>query len=198
MRQTAAHLQRKRGHPLITTASSVVVPIVLAYPLPLQRWPKGRVLYGFLGILLAATTALSAFGFLRYQEKENWRDATTRLVEIPETNRLIVFVPPAGEILFDYCSQRSPAMRRGVVKIGLPASFRIPAPPARITGANDIDGLKLTVESRKYSEIDLVLRHESLADPHGLALDYLNGTLIRYEEQRFYGVRIVRFLARPH
>jgi hypothetical protein len=155
-------------------------------------------LYGFLGIVLATATALSAFGFLRYQEKENLRDATTRLLGIPETNRLIVFVPPAGEILFDYYAQRSPAMGRGVARIGLPANFRIPAPPARITGASDIDRLKLAVESKKYSEIDLVLAHESLADPHGLALDYLKGTLIRYEEQRFYGVRIVRFLALPH
>ncbi len=180
----------------VFTASSVVVPIVFAYPLALQRGRKGRMLYGFLGIILAAATALSAFGFLRYQEKENWRDATTKLLGIPEANRLIVFVPPAGEILFNYYSQRSPVMGRGVTKIGLPASFRIPAPPARITGAGDIDRLKLAVESRKYSEIDLVLAHE--ADPQGLVLDYLDQVFIRQEEQRFHGLRIVRFVAPPH
>ena len=189
----------QKGQPLyierVFTASSVVAPIVLAYPLALQRGPKGRILYGFLGIVLAATTVLSAFGFLRYQEKENWRDATNSLLRIPEENRLIVFVPPAGQILFDYYSQRSSVMDRGVAKIGLPANFRIPAPPARITGPSDLDGLKLAVESRKYSEIDLVLAHENVTDPRGLALDCMNGTFVRYEEQRFYGVRIVRFRA---
>jgi mannosyltransferase len=189
----------QKGQPLyierVFTASSVVAPIVLAYPLALQRGAKGGMLYGFLGIVLAATTALSAFGFLRYQEKENWRDATNSLLRIPEGNRLIVFVPPAGQILFDYYSQRSPATDRGLAKIGLPASFRIPAPPARITGPSDLNGLKLAVESRKYSEIDLVLAHENMTDPRGLALDCMNGTFVRYEEQRFYGVRIVRFRA---
>jgi mannosyltransferase len=180
----------------VFTASSAVVPIVFAYPLALQRGPKGRMWYGLLGIVLAATTALSVFGFLRYQEKENWRDATNSLLRIPERNRLIVFVPPAGEILFDYYAQRFPAMGPGAAKIGLPANFRIPAPAPRITSASDIDRLKLAVESRKYSEIDLVLSHE--VDPQRLVLDYLDRVFIRQEEQRFYGFRIVRFLAPPH
>ncbi len=181
----------------VFTASSTVVPIVFAYPLALQRGPRGRMLYSSLGIVLAATTALSAFGFLRYQEKENWRDATSGLLRIPERNRLIVFVPPAGEILFDYYAQRSPAMGQGIVKIGLPAGFHERIPPFdRITGASDINRLKVAVESKKYSEIDLVLAHG--VDPHRLVLDYLGRVLIRQEEQRFKGFRVVQFLAPPH
>ncbi len=173
--------------------SSAVVPIVFAYPLALQKGPKGRILYGFLGIVLGATTALSGFGYLRYQEKEDWRGATSSLLRIPERNRLIVFAPKSGEILFDYYARRSPAIAPGVAKTGLPESFheRFPPQKGRIADASDTNRLKLAVESKKYSEIDLVLYH----DPHELVLDYLNRVFVRQEEQRFHGVRIVRFLA---
>jgi mannosyltransferase len=180
--------------------SSAVVPIVLAYPLSVQKGPKGRIFYGLLGIVLGATTALSGFGYLRYEEKEDWRGATSSLLRIPEKNRLILFISSTSEILFDYYARRSPAMPPTVEKIGFPVSFyeRFPPPPRKITDANDINRLKLAVESKKYSEIDLLLSHEQNHDPNGLVFDYLNRVFIRQEEQRFNGIRIIRFLAPPH
>jgi hypothetical protein len=190
----------------VFTASSVVVPLVFAYPLALQRGRNGRILYAFLGIILAATTALSAFGFLRYREteaksNEDWRGVTTSLLRNPERNRLLVFVPPAGEMLFDYYARRFPSIDPGFAKIGLPGSFheQFPPPKARLIGAGDVNRLKIAVESTKYSEVDLVLTHD--VDPHGLLLDYLNRVFVRQEEQeqRLDGdsVRVTRFLAAP-
>ncbi len=184
----------------IFTNSSAVVPIVFAYPLALQKGRNGRMLYGFLGIVLAAATALSGFGYLRYHEKDDWRGATSSLLRIPERHRLIVFISRMGEPLFDYYAQRSPAMGPGVAKMALPMSFleRFPPPLGREIDASDINRLKLAVESRKYSEIDLVLSYESRDDPNELVLDYLSQVFIHQEEQRFTGIRIVRFLAPPH
>jgi uncharacterized membrane protein len=184
----------------IFISSSVVVPIVFAYPLALQKRRNGRLSYGFLGIVLAAATSLSGFGYLRYQEKDDWRGATSSLLRIPEKNRLIVFVARSGEILFDYYTQRFPTLDPGVAKMGLPMSYleRFPAPGIGvITGATDISPLKLAVESRKYSEIDLVLSYERREDPNELVLNYLSQVFIRQEEQRFTGIRIVRFMAPP-
>ena len=184
----------------VFTNSSLVVPLVFAYPLALQKGRRGRILYGFLGIVLAVATALSGFGYLRDQEKEDWRGATTSLFKIPERNRLIVFAPTAGEILFDYYTQRFPAMGPGVRKMGLPMSHLEDFPPrlGAITSPSDISPLKLAVESGKYSEIDLVISRESPDDVNRLILDYLNQVFVRQAEQRFYGIRIVRFLAPRH
>jgi len=180
--------------------SSLVVPLVFAYPLALQKGRSGRILYGFLGIVLAVTTALSAFGYLRNQEKEDWRGAASSLLGIPEQNRLIVFAPTAGEILFDYYAQKLPATGPSVRKMGLPMSHLEDFPPrlGAITSTSDIGPLKLAVESGKYSEIDLVLSRESAEDLNEQILGYLNRAFARQEERRFYRIRIVRFLAPPH
>jgi uncharacterized membrane protein len=184
----------------VFTNSSVVVPLVFAYPLALRKGRRERILYGFLGIVLALTTALSAFGYLRDQKKEDWRGAATSLLRIPERNRLIVFAPTAGEILFDYYAQRFPGMGPSVAKMGLPMSHLEDFPPrlGAITSASDIGPLKLAVESGKYSEIDLVLSPESPDDLNRLILDYLNQVFIRRLDQQFREVRIERFLAPRH
>jgi len=156
-------------------------------------------LYGFLGIVLAAATALSGFGYLRYHEKEDWRGAISSLLRIPERNRLIVFLSTMEEHLFDYYAQRSPAMGLGLAKIALPLSF-VERPKGREIYAVDINRLRLAVESRKYSEIDLAISHDfdDPNDPNELVLDYLSEVFIRGEEQRFTGVRIGRFMAPSH
>ncbi len=179
--------------------SSAIVPIVFSYPLALQKGPR-RILYGFLGVVLAATTALSGYGYLRHHQKDEWRGATSSLLRIPESKRLIVFVPKSGEIIFDYYARRFPAMDPVVAKMGVPVGFYewFARPGGTITDPSDISRLKLAVESKKYSEIDLVLSHAKKYDPSELVLEYLSRVLIRQEEQRFYGVRIVRFLAPPH
>lgn len=68
-----------------------------------------------------------------------------------------------------------------------------PAPHlGNTTATSDIGPLKLAVESPKYSEIDLVLWHDSPDDT--LVSEYLRQTLVCIEEQRFTGVRIIRFV----
>jgi uncharacterized membrane protein len=178
-------------------SSSVIVPIVFAYPVALQKGRRGRIFYGVLGILLAGTTALSGFGYLRIHENENWRGAIGSLLRIPEKDRLIVFLSRTEDILFDYYAQKS-RMDPGAEKMGLPTNFDVWFASPEIIGpirAGDIAPLKLAVESRRYSEIDLVLSHESARDPNEVVLNYLNQVLTRQEEQKFYGVRIVRFRA---
>ena len=78
---------------------------------------------GFAAIVLALVTALSGLGFLRYQQKEDWRGATQALLTIPEKHRLIVFVARSGEAVFDYYARRLPVENSGFTKMGIPNSY---------------------------------------------------------------------------
>jgi hypothetical protein len=171
----------------IFTMSSIAVPIILAFPLATQKGPRGKFLYAVLGLALAGATAFSSFAFVRSGERwaksgEDWRGVIDTALTIPETNRLVLFVPPAGEIFFDYYSRNFPAWNTRVARNGLHEDFhsRFPPPKSRIINENDIDRLRMLVESQKYFEIDLVLTHE--VDPNGLIVNYLGRHFIRQQD----------------
>jgi dolichyl-phosphate-mannose-protein mannosyltransferase len=170
----------------IFTTSSIAVPIILAFPLVTQKGPRGKFLYAVLGLALAGVTALSSFGFIQAEEGlaksgEDWRGVIDTVLTIPETNRLVLFVPPAGEIFFDYYSRNFPATYTRVPRNGVHEDFhsRFPPPKSRIINENDVDRLRMLVESQNYFEIDLVLAHE--VDPHGLIVSYLDHHFTRQE-----------------
>jgi len=192
----------------VFTTSSIVTPIIFAFPLAPERNARGKVLYGFLGVAVAIVAILSGFGFVRYGEgqvrnDEDWRGVIYTVATIPETNRLIVFAPPAGEVLFDYYARNLPSVDAGVARTGLPGAFyeRFPPVKAKIIDEADINHLKGAVESRKYTEIDVVLTHD--VDPGGLIADYLERRYARGEEPAPSGpkmrIRIIpfRLLPRP-
>lgn len=174
----------------IFIASSAVFPIIFAFPLAAQKGRRGtvRVLYSSLAILLAVATALSVVGFLRYQQKENYRGAISFLLAISESNRLIVFLSGGDKELFDYYSQRVPARVPGVVRTALRWSFlgQFPRPTGKAIDAIDISRLKLWL-ARDYSEVDLVLSRPQ-DDPNELILNYVDRVLVRRDEQWFTGI----------
>lgn len=186
----------------IFTASSIGAPIIFAFPLAAGKNLQGRRMYVFLGVAVAFVTALSSMGFIRAEGRsaknnEDWRGVIATVLAIPETNRLVLFAPPAGEIFFDYYSRNSSATDRQVARDGLQEDFhaRFPPPKSRVIDENDVDRLKTLVESHNYSEIDLVLTHE--VDAHGLVVDYLDRHFVRQQELGSSGsrIRIVPFRA---
>jgi 4-amino-4-deoxy-L-arabinose transferase-like glycosyltransferase len=188
----------------VFTASSIVVPLIFAFPLATRASAKSHRFFVCIGIGLAAITALSGFGFVRYREAlvrngEDWRDVAAVLHNIPESNRLIVFVPPAGEIFFDSYGKLLPSLGSGVATTGLPGGFheRFPPPKAKVVDTGDINRLKQAVEAKKYAEIDLVLTHD--VDPHGLLYGYLGREFVRQEELPSGGtqIKIVPFRSLP-
>src|SRR5215469_7093726 len=181
----------------IFTNSSVVFPIVFAFPLTVRTGRKEHVLYGVLSFVLALVTSLSAFGYLRYQQKPDWRDAISSLLRIPERKRLLVFIPRMGEPLFDYYIQKSPAGSQELAKFALPVSYVESFPPPRggQIHAADLNRLKHAVEAGKYPEIDLLLSGERHDDPNETVAGYLSQVYVPVGEERFYGVRFLRFVA---
>jgi mannosyltransferase len=181
----------------IFTNSSVVIPIVFAFPMTLRTGRREPVLYGVLSLVLAVAMSLSAFGYCRYQQKDDWRDAIRSLLGIPERNRLIVFVPRMGELLFDYYIQKSPAGTSELAKFALPVSYLASFPPPRGGQIHEaeLNRLKHAVESGKYPEIDLLLSRERHDDPNETVAGYLSEVDTLVEEKQFFGVRYLRFVA---
>lgn len=179
-------------------ASSVVAPIVLAFPLAAQRTRKGRILYGALGSVLAVVTALSGIGYLRNHPKQDWRGAIASLLSIHEDDRLVVFMPTAGELLFDYYGPKQAGGTRLSSHIGLPSSRleRFPPQLGATSGPTDITPLKAALESRDYREIDLVVSPESGPDMEPLVDRYLKQSFQYFSEQSFNEVRLIRFRKR--
>jgi len=179
----------------VFTTSSIVAPMIFALPLATQKGPRGKRWYTALGLALASLAALSSFGFVRKREwavkdGEDWRGVIATVLTIPETNRLVLFVPAAGEIFFDYYSRNFPATATRVARTGLQEGFhsRFPPPKSRIINENDADHLRMLVESHKYFEIDLVMTHD--IDPQGLIVDYLGRHYVRQAEPAPEGARI--------
>lgn len=186
----------------IFTASSIAAPIVFAFPLATREDRAGSRTFAFLGAAIAGVTALSSIGFMRSEgisakNSEDWRGVIATVLAIPESNRLVLFAPPAGEIFFDYYSRNFPVKDARVVTNGLQDDFhaRFPPPKSRIINENDVDRLRTLVESHDYSEIDLVLTHD--VDPHGFVADYLGRHFIRQQEPEPSGprIRIIPFRA---
>jgi Dolichyl-phosphate-mannose-protein mannosyltransferase len=185
----------------VFTASSVAVPIILAVPLAAQEGRRAKFLFAVLTVVLAGATMLSSFGFIREEQAlaksgENWRGIIATVVTIPAANRLVLFVPPPGEIFFDYYSRNFPAGDRKVARTGLQRDFYdgFPPPKSRIINQADIGRLKTLVESHHYYEIDEVLTHD--VDPNGLVASYLSRHFVRQEDLAPSGpIRIIPFRA---
>lgn len=183
--------------------SSIAVPIVFAFPLEAQMGRFGKRLSSILAMAIAAVTALSSLGFVRSDEKrakagEDWRAVIAAVLTVPETNRLILFVPPAGEIFFDYYSRNYPTLERRVAHTGLQEGFhdRFPPPKSRIINEDDIDHLRKVIESRHYSEIDLVLTHD--VDPRGFLVHYLAQRFVEQHDLAPVGpIKVLPFRAVP-
>ena len=189
----------------VFTTSSIAAPLVLAFPLAAQKSSRGKILCAVLGLVLAGVAALSSVGFVKYEHMlaksgEDWRDVITKVLTIPEKDRLVLFVPPAGEIFFDYYSRNFPATDTRVARTGLQEDFydRFPPPKSRIINENDVDRLGKAIESHMYFEIDLVTTHG--VDPRGLIANYLGRYFIRQEDIEPSGpIRIIPFreVSRP-
>lgn len=179
-------------------ASSIVAPIVLAFPLPAQRAGKARILCGVLALVLAVATALSGMGYLRNHQKEDWRGAILSLLSIHEDDRLVVFVPTAGELLFHYYGPKLGGGTHLSSHIGLPSSRLEEFPPqlGATSGRTDIRPLKTAVESRDYAEIDLVVSTQAGPDMEPPVDRYLEQSFQYYAEQKFSEVKIIRFRKR--
>lgn len=85
----------------VFSGCSSLWPIILAAPIAFQA---GTLRKAFLGVevVVLVLAVVSAEGYLRREQKADWRGATNYLVQLPERNRLVVIVPDIGLPLVHY------------------------------------------------------------------------------------------------
>ena len=153
-------------------------------------------LFGFLGVVIAILTAVSGFGSTRYQTKEDWKGTTGDLAGIQEANRVIIFAPPAGEYLVNYCSKGS--LTCGFPKIGVPANFLRQFPPTKGMVMVLPISRSCGARSNPKTATEVERGPHSLHRPARLILDYLDRNFIPKDEQEFYGdIKVFRYIPPP-
>jgi hypothetical protein len=155
-----------------------VLPMVFAAPIAFQVGNR-RKAFEVVGLVVLAGTVVSAAGYLRRAQKEDWRGVTEYLVQLPKSERLIVVSPDIALPLVHYYAAR-------LSKSGTPIELTGPLtrfdPPdvdfekriLELSDANTVVALlSHEMASGKYKEIDVAMQVPGWAPEVKPMLEYL-------------------------
>jgi hypothetical protein len=116
--------------------------------------------------LVLVGTAVSCFGYLRRERKEDWRGVTEYLLKVPEKQRLSVIVPDIAQVLVQYYASGSSKSYPSTEVTGLLTGFNPPDPNLedrilRLQDDPNVDVLALASQamaSGRYKEIDVAIQ----------------------------------------
>jgi hypothetical protein len=169
------------SRPLI--GSSLVFPLLLAMPFASDAAERQRTRALPLAVARAAPllillwAAISSAAFLRFERKEDWREASRYVMDLTPAPRAVFFVANEGQVIYGYYQQRerSPAAPPPALS-GLPVGFLEtdpPIPAQRVLGEDDLAHLSAVLGSGAYQEVDLVLTHQPWSNPRHLPQAWL-------------------------
>jgi 4-amino-4-deoxy-L-arabinose transferase-like glycosyltransferase len=180
--------------------SSAVLPLVLAAPIAFQAGNRRRV-FAAIALLTLGGIAVSAVGYPRENQKEDWRSAANYLVNLREKRRLVVGAPDGGEILLQYYA---------------PGAFRSPY-PVDITGLYAKLDLRETrfepfkvgwnadptaliaseISQGKYNEIDVAFQQTAIPLRDNPVVKYLQDRCASLAFTSFHRVDVSRCFLPP-
>jgi len=187
----------------IFLGSCALLPIVYCAPIAFQTG-NSRKLFQVIGLVVLLGTTVSAFGYLRREQKEDWRGLTEYLLKLPERRRLSVVVPDIAQALVQYYVSKSPNSSRMTQMTGLLTDFNPPdlGLEERFLYLQDdpnVDApaiLSSAMESGRYKEIDVVMMpgtSPSLVKP---ALEYLHERCASVDLVEFHWLEMRRCFVR--
>jgi 4-amino-4-deoxy-L-arabinose transferase-like glycosyltransferase len=188
----------------VFVGSSALLPVIFCAPIAIQAGTR-RKLATVLGILIFVGTALSCFGYLRRQRREDWRGVTEHLLSIPEKQRLVVVVPDYAQILVDYYARRLSKSSHPLEITGLLTQYQPPDQTfqKRILlnwehGCMLCD-LEKDFASGDYLEIDVALNPFALRELVEPTLDFIPGHCASVQTTDFHllEVKECQLQARP-
>ncbi|MGA3294405.1 MAG: glycosyltransferase family 39 protein [Candidatus Acidiferrales bacterium] len=179
--------------------SSVMLPILLAAPIAFQTG-KLRRAFAAIALLVLAGIAVSAFGYPRHEQKEDWRSAANYLVSLPEKRRLVVGVPDGGQILIQYYAGGASGSRFPVDITGLYLKFELRDAvykPIEINWNADPTALVASeISEGKYNEIDVAFQQTAIAFSDNPVVKYLEAHCGSVGTARFHKIDVARCLLR--
>lgn len=179
-------------------ASASISPILVVAPIAFQVGNRRRVFLA-LGIAALLANAFCLRGYFGHFQKEDWRDMTAYVTQLPPENRLIVFVPRYCKMLFDYYAPRFGNIRGRSPETGLPEEQNLKDPVSPRAGEYSnrdlLIPLRSAVESGNFKEIDLVGYPATIGAP---LTTYLEENCSTRPEFDFNGVKIVRCTLRKN
>jgi mannosyltransferase len=177
-------------------APCAVLPIVLCSPIAFQSGGR-RLAFLSIGLLFLSGTIVSTFGYLRTEQKEDWRGVTSYLVGLPEERRLAVIVPDFAQVIVhDYAAQspmNPPLEMTGLLTRYDPPDLDLPTQifPNQGNGGS-VALLSQAMTSGKYQEVDVAMRPDAwplLVQP---ALQYLQTHCNSISVVQFHWLQIDR------
>jgi mannosyltransferase len=159
--------------------SCVLLPMLFCAPIAFQVG-NGRKVFQIIAFVVLVGTAVSAFGYLRRERREDWRGVTEYLVRIPEERRLSVIVPDMGQVLVQYYASGLSQSYAPIEVTGLLTRFDPPDLSLEARTLEDIDRnadvlalLSRAVASGKYKEVDVAMQPGTMRVLVAPTLQYL-------------------------
>lgn len=178
--------------------SCVLLPMVVCAPIAFQVGNR-RKMFQLIGLLALVGGAVSAFGYLRRERREDWRGVTEYLLKLPERQRLAVIWPDHCQVLVQYYASRSPKSYPPVEETGLLTRFD---PPdlyleARMLWEYERNAdvcalLSQAMVSGRYKEVDLAMQPRTLPFFIKPALEYLAARCASIESVEFNSLEVRR------
>jgi len=175
----------------VFTGACVLLPLVFCAPIAFQSG-KRQELFGLIALLVLAGAAISAFGYLRRERKEDWRGATEYLLRGPERQRLVVVAGNSPGTLVRYYSAGADAP----LEIArLAANFNLTDVSFGSTNVPTISQLVQDMDSGRYKEIDFAFS-DSAKEAKDLT-PYLKTHCASVDVAEFHWIKVWRCLAEP-
>ncbi len=179
--------------------SCVLLPMLFCAPIAFQAGNR-RKLFQFIGLLAVVATAVSAFGYLGRERREDWRGMTDYLLKLPEKRRLSVIVPDIGQALVQYYAPGVSKPYPATEMTGLLTGFDPPdlSLEDRILHLQDdpnVDVLAIlshAMVSGRYKEIDVAMQPGTLPVLAAPTLQYLTAHCASVEIVEFHWLDVRR------
>lgn len=174
----------------VFTASSISMALLAALLLQSRlRW-AGMVLIP----ALIMGSCVSVWGYLRWEQKEDWRGGMAYVNTLPRENTLVVFAANEGELLYEYYLRQQGGTPHEVT--GAPQSFHELKPQKtiqRVLGENDTLKLRQKLRQQQPQRVVLVLSHTHFSDPTMLTRKAVEAEMTLTRESKFHLLDVLEF-----
>jgi mannosyltransferase len=171
------------------------VPLSLAVCVPIAfQTGRRKIWFQVIGTMVAVGAALSAWGYLRQEQKEDWRGVAEQLAKLPKTRRVVVVVPNHGQMLI---SHYAPEIS-GITGLDAPDALYKLGNPNAVRRTDPVTVVSQALATGDYEEIDVVMHTYGYMQADGIPVrEFLAKQCGTVNITEFHLLEIQRCLTTP-